>query len=461
MMTGRNNSSGQGETLYGNFADFIASAEIYRDAGKILLGVSGGVDSMVMLSLFLRARYSFSVAHCNFRLRGSESEADMEFVSEYCKRNSILLHAENFDTAGYAADNRISLQMAARELRYAWFDRLKAENGYACIAIAHNKDDLAETFLINLVRGTGIRGLTGIRARSGSIIRPLLFAGREEILAYATCQNVPYREDSSNREIKYRRNRIRHRIIPEFESISPAFTDTLFETAGRLKDVETIYNDAVTNKFEELCMESGHGYKLSINALKTLEPLNAYLYEFLKKWNFPKESIPDIASSLQTTSGKQFYSPTHRLIRDRDYLLISSRTKDSITKYYIEEGETEISKPLKLKLTRTENHPGFVIPVESHIACLDLDMLHFPLILRRWQKGDYFQPLGMDGLKKISDFFIDNKFSLLEKEKTWILTSGTKVAWIVGCRIDNRFRIKSRTRNILVIEALYLTHRTA
>jgi tRNA(Ile)-lysidine synthase len=452
MKTGRNNSSVK--TLYGNFTDFIASAEIYRDTGKLLLGVSGGVDSMVMLSLFLRAGYSVSVAHCNFRLRGSESEADMEFVSEYCEKNSVFLHAQNFDTAAYAADNRISLQMAARELRYSWFDRLKAENNYACIAIAHNKDDLTETFLINLIRGTGIRGLTGIRARSGSIIRPLLFAGREEILAYATCQNVPYREDSSNREIKYRRNRIRHRIIPEFESISPAFTDTVFETAGRLRDVETIYNDTVTKKFEELCIKSGHGYKLSISDLKALDPLNAFLYEFLRRWNFPRESIPDIASSLQTISGKQFYSPTHRLIRDRDYLLISSRTEKSGNKYYIEEGETDISQPLKLKLTRTENHPGFVIPVEPHIACLDLDMLHFPLILRRWQKGDYFQPLGMDGLKKISDFFIDNKFSLLEKEKTWILTSGNKVAWVVGHRIDNRFRIKSMTRNILLIKII-------
>jgi tRNA(Ile)-lysidine synthase len=451
MQAGSISSTGPGDSLFRRFVDFLRSENISAES-EILLGISGGIDSMVMLDLFLRAGYLVSAAHCNFRLRGSESEQDMAFVSEYCSTYNILLHIESFDTESYASENGISVQMAARELRYSWFERLRIENKYAFIAIAHNKDDLAETFLINLVRGTGIRGLTGIRARAGNIIRPLLFASRREILEFASSNNVPYREDTSNREIKYKRNRIRHRIITEFESISPGFIDTVSLTAGKLKDVETIYEDAIGKKFDEICTRTRLGYKLSIDGLRSLDPLNTYLYEFLKKWNFPPEAIPDIASSLQSTPGKQFFSPSHRLIRDRDYLLVSSRSADITGRYYIEEGEKAISEPVNLKLSRTWNHPGFKIPVDPRIACLDLDRLHFPLILRKWQKGDYFQPFGMEGLKKISDFFIDRKFSLLEKEQTWILTSANKVAWIVGHRIDNRFRITGNTRNILLVE---------
>jgi tRNA(Ile)-lysidine synthase len=442
---------GPADSIYRQFLEFLRSEDISEKC-EILLGISGGVDSMVMLDLFLNAGYSVSAAHCNFRLRGSESEQDMAFVSEYCSTNNILLHTESFETESYAADNRISVQMAARELRYSWFERLRIENKYAFTAIAHNKDDIAETFLINLVRGTGIRGLTGIKAKSGNIIRPLLFASRKDILGYSASNNVPFREDSSNREIKYTRNRIRHRILTEFEAISPGFTDTVSETTLKLKAVEAIYDEAIRKKFEEICTRTKYGYKLRIDALKSLDPLKTYLYEFLRKWNFSPEAIPDIASSLQATPGKQFFSPTHRLIRDRDYLIISSRSTDISGRYYIEEGETGLNEPMHLKITRTWNHPGFRIPIDPRIACLDIDRLHFPLILRKWQKGDYFQPFGMDGLKKISDFFIDRKFSLLDKEQTWIMTSANKVVWIVGHRIDNRFRITGTTKNILLVE---------
>ncbi len=439
--------------IYQGFNDFVSSENLL-DSGKILLGISGGIDSMVMLGLFLKTGLQVSAAHCNFGLRGQESDTDQVFVAEYCKKNNVPLHTKHFNTQQYAEEHKISLQMAARDLRYSWFEHLKTEHNYSSIAIAHNKNDLAETFLLNLTRGTGIRGLSGISAKTGNVIRPLLFAGRKEILEYAEKHAIPFREDSSNKDIKYRRNRIRHKIIPEFEAILPGFTDTLFETAKRLKDVETIYSGTVNRKFDDLCIKTSLGYKFNIRSLLSLNPLPTYLYEFLKRWNFPRELVPDIIASLSSSSGKQFFSPTHRLIRDRDYLFITMADRDTPNKYYIEEDTTGIAYPVKMNFTRTEYHPGFIIPRNTAIACLDQDLLHFPLILRKWQKGDYFQPLGMTGLKKLSDFFIDNKLTLIEKEKTWIMASGNKVVWIVGHRIDNRFKISERTRNILLAEMI-------
>ncbi len=438
--------------MHHRFKEFVDNENLFDIHGRILLGVSGGIDSMVMMNLFQTTGCHISTAHCNFNLRGNESDIDQLFVSDYCQKHNIPFYVKNFDTESYAADNKMSLQMAARELRYSWFYQLAAENGYRYIAIAHNKNDLAETFLINLVRGTGIRGLTGIRAKSGKIIRPLLFADRKEIMDYALKNNIDYREDSSNREIKYRRNRIRLRIIPEFEAISSDFSDTLYETSKKLKDVEAIYINSINKKFNEIATPVSYGYILKISSLMQLDPLTSYLYEFLRRWNFPRELVPDIIASLTGPPGKQFFSSTHRLIKDRDNLIITPDKINDSARYYIDEDVKSISHPIKLSFTRVVKHQGFIIPNNPKTACLDQDLLHFPLILRKWQKGDYFQPLGMSGLKKLSDFFIDNKFSLVEKEKTWLLASGNKLAWIVGHRIDNRFRITERTGNILVIE---------
>ncbi len=440
--------------MYKRFKEFIASEDLFTGDGKILLGVSGGIDSMVMLSLFLRTGYQVSAAHCNFGLRGKESDEDELFVAEYCKLNNVPLYSILFDTVSRARESRISLQMAARELRYEWFEQLTIENNYRHIGIAHNKNDVAETFLINLIRGTGIRGMAGIRVKTGKIIRPLLFADRNEITQYAANHQVPFREDSSNIEIKYRRNRIRHRIIPEFQAISPHFIGTLYETTKRIRDIEAIYTGAVNRKFDEICIKTRHGYQIKISSLTSLNPLFPYLYEFLRRWNFPREIVSDVISSLEGHPGKQFYSPTHRLVKDREYLLVTTLDKDTSYRFYIEEEATAITHPLKLRIIRTENHPAFIIPKKPEFACLDMDLLHFPLILRKWQRGDYFQPLGMKGLKKLSDFFIDNKFSIVQKENTWLLASGNKVVWIAGHRIDHRFRITERTRKIFMVQII-------
>lgn len=436
------------------FIKFINNENLADKSGSLLLGVSGGVDSMVMMELFLETGFNISVAHCNFGLRGSESNDDELFVAKQAETNRIPFHSKYFDTFNYSDERGISIQMAARELRYSWFDTLMVENGYSAVAIAHNKNDIAETFMVNILRGTGIRGLTGIKAKTGNIIRPLLFAERKEIVEYAIKNNVSHREDSSNSDIKYKRNRIRHRIIPEFENISGGFINSLYQTTCRLNDVETIYSDAINNKFNELWIRNRKEFRVEIKALLKLDPLPSYLYEFLRIWGFPRELIARIIKSLEATPGKQFYSATHRLVKDRSHLIVTPKTAEGITRYYIEEGAGELSEPVSLRISKIKNSSVFRIPADPKVACLDLSNIHFPLMLRKWQKGDYFQPLGMNGMKKLSDFFIDNKFSIVEKENTWLLMSGNRLAWIIGRRIDDRFKITDRTKEILMIELL-------
>jgi tRNA(Ile)-lysidine synthase len=440
--------------MLGRFLEYISAERLFNENDNLLLGVSGGKDSMVMLNLFSQTGFNTAVAHCNFGLRGEESDDDQLFVENECDRLNIICHTKLFQTKEYALEKGISVQMAARELRYSWFEELCRKFDYSLVAIAHNKNDLVETFLLNLARGTGIKGLAGIKSKNGEIVRPLLFATREEIDTYAAVSMVPFRDDSSNRDVKYKRNRIRSRIIPEFENLSPSFIRSVAQTAGRLRDVDMIFSQAVDHHFTRICRKTQYGYYMDINQLMELQPLNAYLFEFLKKWKFPKELIPDIISSMAGPPGKQFYSPTHRLVKDREEFIISPLLQESAARYYIEEGVDELNEPVKLKIRVQVRDNAFKIPNSKTVACLDMDLLHFPLILRKWEKGDYFQPLGMSGLKKVSDYFTDNKFSLVDKENTWLIASGTKVAWIAGHRLDDRFKVTERTREILMIELL-------
>jgi len=440
--------------MFERFLEFIRAGALFNSEDRILLGVSGGIDSMVLMHLMVRAGFDVSAAHCNFRLRGEEADDDQAFVAGECKKLNVRLHAKAFSTREYAMERGISLQMAARELRYSWFFSLLPRAGCSLLSIAHNKNDVAETFLINLLRGTGLRGLTGIRERSGKVVRPLLFAERSDIKEYAMRYGVPFREDSSNRDTRYKRNSIRHKIIPEVEKLKPDFIKIIYSTALRLREADIIFTDAIEQGFSNLFHLENDEYRVKISSLRELEPLPAYLYGFLRRWNFTRETTEDVIAAFQGTPGKQFFSQTHRLIRDREHLIITSRQSPGLTRYYIDEDATTLDVPLKIRISKHLNHKDFSIPADRKIACLDMDMLNFPLLLRKWQSGDYFQPLGMGGLKKLSDFFIDNKFSIAEKERTWILVSGSRIAWIAGYRIDDRFRITDRTKEILMIEIL-------
>ncbi|MCF8391289.1 MAG: tRNA lysidine(34) synthetase TilS [Bacteroidales bacterium] len=430
---------------------FLLQECLLQENQKILLTVSGGIDSMVMLDLFSKLDYSFSIAHCNFKLRGGESDADCDFVKSQENRYQVEVNVKEFDTEVFAQENKISIQMAARQLRYEWFSELKNELGYDLIATAHNLDDKLETFFINLSRGTGIKGLTGIKAKSNDLIRPLLWAGRNDILDYANINDIPWREDSSNSSTKYLRNKLRHDIIPLFKELNPGFLKTMAENMAKLQEAADIYIHEINKKKLSLLEKRGPYYYISADSLCSEDHYRVILYEILQDFGFSTTIVDDIMVSLKNNeSGKIFFSPDYRLVKDRDQLIIEEISDSARQRFYIDEGQEEINVPLMLTF---ESYPvsEFQIIPEATVAQLDYDKLEFPLILRRWEKGDYFRPLGMQGMKKLSDFFINSKLSIPEKEKLWILASGNQIVWIIGHRIDDRYKVTSEAEMVLRI----------
>lgn len=438
------------------FQAFIESNKLVNKTERILLGISGGIDSVCMFHLFRQLEYPIGIAHCNFLLRGEESDQDELFVKNLAEKFDIPFFSTQFNTKEISESEGISIQMAARDLRYEWFEEIRSKYSYDYIAIAHNRDDVIETFLINLTRGSGIKGFTGIKSKTGNIIRPLLFAARKEILEYLHSSNYNFREDSSNSSVKYCRNLIRHEIIPLFEQINPRFRETMIENILRLQDTETIYLDYIEHNRTSVFKEEEHRIFINLKKLNELTPLSSFLFEFLKPFGFSKTQITDIEESLDKTPGKQFYSLTHRLIKDRTDLILEEISSVNDRKFYIDAETIMINKPLILKFSKLELKVDFNITNSNLIGLFDLDQIVFPLILRKWQKGDYFMPLGMKNLKKLSDFFIDNKLSIFDKENTWILESNNKIVWILGYRIDERFKITKNTKDILKVEIMNL-----
>jgi len=436
------------------FRSFIRDNHLIRKSDKILLTVSGGIDSSVMLDLFMRAGYDCGIAHCNFILRGNESDEDEDFVRDLSYKYGIKFYYNRFNTEEYAEDQNISIQMAARKLRYDWFEKVRKLHPFDLIATAHNQDDVLETFFINLSRGSGIRGLTGIKAISGRIIRPLLFAPRTMIEAYSNKYSISFREDSSNASEKYIRNKIRHKILPLFEAINPSFRNTLMETIQKLRDAEEIYTDEINLRRNEIVTEKDDVLSISLERLRDLPQRKTYLFEFLSEYHFTPKQIVDIDESVNATSGKQFFSTTHRLVKDRSEMIITPIGDEEYRKYYIAEGTDRIYEPVHLEFIIIENTPGFRIPSEPNIACLDFDLLTFPLLIRKWQSGDYFRPLGMKHRKKLSDFLVDQKISIVEKENLWLLLNNEDIVWVINQRIDERYKISSETRQVLMIKSV-------
>ncbi len=430
---------------------FIEQHQLIRGNEKMIAAVSGGVDSVVLLHLLLKTKIPCAVAHCNFRLRGEESDGDEGFVQGLAKKYKLPYFVKHFHTEEYASRKGISIQMAARELRYDWFDELLLTEGYDRAATAHNQDDQLETFLINIIRGTGLKGLTGIPVRNGQIIRPLLFASREEILEYAGKNKIHFREDSSNISDKYLRNKVRHRLIPLLETMNPEFRFTLTGDMERFREAWLIHEAAIGHYEKELFTRKKNSLIIPFEKIDALDHPEVILYEVLKKFGFTRSQTDDMIQNLEGQAGKQFYSKDYRLIRDRDALILtSSMKKRESEKYYIDEKTNFIGQPLRMEFRHLKSE-GLKIPKDPSIATLDADKLDFPLILRRWQEGDYFIPLGMEDFKKISDFFVDIKLSLHDKEHTWLLTTGRDIVWVVGKRIDQRFRVGPQTKQVLQI----------
>ena len=437
--------------LLNRFQKYVAERDMFSAQDRILVAVSGGVDSMVMLSLFAEAGYQIGVAHCNFQLRGPEAEEDELLVGEMAGRYGLPFYNRRFDTMGEVEMTGESVQMAARRLRYAWFDELCAEQGYTHIAIAHQADDSAETFFINLLRGTGLRGLTGIHVINGKVVRPLLFATRKDIIEYALNHKIPYREDSSNASTKYIRNKIRLGIIPRIREISPQFVATMTSTVERLTEAQCFIDRGMDVIRRESIRREGDNDVIDLSRLAPGMPMKFVLFELLRSYGFHGEVIDKLYLAYErNATGRRFYSRDRVVYLDRGHLVVTPIPED-------DECAVEVQPDC-----RRQYVGGGVILFEhltiddidrlqqpDNVALIDEDKLQYPLVLRRWKEGDSFQPFGMDGHKKVSDYLIDAKVSLPDKGRQFVLLSGDQIVWLVGRRVDERFRVDASTENVL------------
>jgi tRNA(Ile)-lysidine synthase len=433
----------------------------FLNGKKLLIAISGGIDSVVLTHILHSLKFSIFLAHCNFQLRGKDSTKDEVFVTDLAEKLKVPFATIKFDTENYAAEKGISTQMAARELRYNWFKEIMKENELDYSITAHHKDDIIETVLINLTRGTGLDGLTGIPEVNGFIVRPLLPFSRNEILVYATKNKIQWREDQSNSSIKYVRNKIRHKVVPFLKELNPSLLDTLNNTLENLKGSQQIIQDSIQSIREELTTVYKKEIHFNIDKLKKLSNPKVYLYELLKQYNFTEWN--DVVALLDAQSGKQIFSETHRLVKDRDVIILSeiSNSKKTVV-YEIPENTSKITIPIKLKFKSidipfdTKNHQNKVLEElvfdNPNTIYIDYNKIQFPLIIRKWQKGDYFFPIGLNGKKKLSKFFKDEKMSLLEKENAWVLCSNNDIIWVIGKRLDERFKVTKTTSKLLKIK---------
>jgi len=425
---------------------FITEKSLFTREDKLILGISGGADSVCLMHILLALGYSFELAHCNFNLRGEESDADEDFVKELAKNHQLKIHVKQFDTLAYAAENKISTQMAARDLRYAWFDKLLIKSSAKYLAIAHHANDDVETFFINLVRGSGLKGFLGIKEKNNVIVRPLLSVSRLEIEQYLKDRDLVFREDSSNASVKYLRNKIRHELMPLLAEMNPSIQQTVKDEMRILEGVSKIYASKVEEVRKDLTQEKNGIVQFKISALLALNPLHTYLYELLAPYGF--YTVEAISKALQGQSGKQFFSSTHQLIVDRENIFISLLNKENEV-FEITEKTTGLVHPLEVKFKVTSDK---TIIYDNDIAQLDVERLRFPLTLRKWKEGDKFMPLGMKKFKKLSDFFIDNKFSIIDKQEQWLLCSDVDIVWLVGCRIDERYKLATNTKKVYIAQ---------
>jgi tRNA(Ile)-lysidine synthase len=433
------------------FNSYLREKHLCGPEHQILLAVSGGIDSVVMSHLFAEAGYKCAVAHCNFQLRGEASEMDEAFVRLLAHTLELPFFVKRFDVEKEMKERGISLQMAARDLRYQWFEELLLEHSLDRVATAHNRNDAVETFFLNLSRGSGIRGLKGIPPRRGTIIRPLLFASRSQIESYQQSGRIEFREDVSNLETKYQRNKIRHDVIPVMEQINPGFLKIMDGNMERLGEVHEIYQYCIQLVRKELFEEKQGKINIDIGRLRALTPLNTWLYELFAPYGFTRLQCEGIRRIIDSGPGRQSISTTHRLFKDRGQMILVPAESESFERYYLDDPSKQSFLPFPMDMEVLERSELESLPDDPFVACLDLDKIQFPLIIRRWLHGDFFYPLGMDQIKKLSDFFVDEKVPVPDKERTWIMASGKKIVWIMGYRIDQRFRITPSTSRLLML----------
>ncbi|MCF2875510.1 tRNA lysidine(34) synthetase TilS [Tenacibaculum sp. Cn5-34] len=416
---------------------------------KLLIAISGGVDSVVLTHLLHQLKFNISLAHCNFQLRGKESDLDEVFINDLGKKLSLNTHTIQFKTDEYAKKHKLSTQLAARKLRYNWFNQLAKEHDFDYILTAHHADDNLETFLINLTRGTGLEGLTGIPVVNGNIVRPLLVFSREEIKNFATTNAIQWREDASNSEIKYLRNKIRHQIIPTLKELNPSLLNSFIKTNEFLKQSQQIVDDKIKEISPEVLINKGNIIKIDIEKILSFSNPKAYLYQILKQYKFTEWD--DVYNLIYAQSGKKVSTNFYTLLKDRDFLLLLRTNKNSSSeneRVIIYKENTQIVSPINLLFKNVQKKTS----TDINTIYVDKNLLNYPLILRKWEKGDYFYPTGMMGKKKLSKYFKDEKISVFDKKNIWLLCSGdNEIIWIIGKRQDRRFLSSDNTTQLLRI----------
>jgi tRNA(Ile)-lysidine synthase len=413
---------------------------------RLLLAVSGGVDSMVLLYLCHQLQLPFAVAHCNFQLRGDESDSDEQFVKALCEELRIPIFVEKFATATFAEKHKLSIQVVARKLRYEWFETLLQKHDYDYILTAHHLDDSLETFFINFTRGTGLDGLTGIPEQNDTIIRPLLIFLREDIITFAQENKVPWREDSSNASDKYLRNKLRHDVIPVLKALNPSLLASFENTIENLKQAQSLVDDASRIVYRKVVEDIDFQKKINLTELMQLPNYRAYLYQWLQPFGFTDWTA--VYDLVDVQSGKQVFSETHVVLKDRNQLIVYPIQKEDEAIYLIEHHQKDVKFPLKMAFCKADD-----ISVQTrNTIFVDEEKLQFPLQIRKWQDGDVFYPLGMNGKKKVSKFFKDEKISLPDKSNAWLLCSDNQIVWIIGKRADDRFKVTKQTTKTLQIQ---------
>ncbi|HTD41568.1 MAG TPA: tRNA lysidine(34) synthetase TilS [Mucilaginibacter sp.] len=439
-----------------NFIDFIGKNSLFDRDSSVLAAVSGGMDSVVMVHLLKAAGFNFGIAHCNFQLRGDDALTDQQFVQDLANQFGVQYHTINFDTKKYAAEKKISIQMAARELRYQWFAQVSQQSGYDVIALAHHQNDAIETILLNLTRGTGIAGLHGILPKNGSIVRPLMFLKRDEIQDIVKANNLAYAEDSSNNSTKYARNKIRLEVIPRLKELNPALEETFENNLKHFRDLEVLLEQKLAELRKDIFIFHKEEIHLRVEEVKKLHPQNLLLYGLLQEYGLNESTIDDIISALDKHSGRIFESPGFMLVLDRDRLILSKKQTISASSVLISKDQHEV-KFNNYQLDILHDDSPLIIKDNPMSVSIDTELLIYPLMLRHWEEGDHFHPLGMKTRQKLSDFFVHQKVPLHEKSLIPLLVNGNDdIVWIGGYRPDDRYKVSAKTKKVTIFELFKL-----
>jgi tRNA(Ile)-lysidine synthase len=438
--------------MINEFVRFVNKNSLFDKTEKLLVAVSGGIDSVVLLHFCKVSGYDVSVAHCNFGLRGDESDQDEHFVKKLSEKYNVPLFVKRCDAGKYARENKTGIQIAARELRYEYFNELVEKKGFSKVLIAHNADDDIESFFINLSRISGLKGLTGIPLIRDCYVRPLMFASRKQIETYAVRNNLRWREDSSNASDKYLRNRIRHHLIPLLNEISDDFTGSVIKTMQNLTEADTLLERLVNEKKKRFLVKENDFWKINLKNLEPADIDETLFYYILKDFGFNRDTVKQLFGSVKEMStGKYFLSENHKLLLNRNELIISRKSNIKPEIFTVNSFDYELKYPAHLVFSLKKNmEQGF--GRDKNRVWFDADKLKMPLMLRRWQKGDRFKPFGMKGTKLVSDLLIDEKLSLFEKENVFVLISDEKIIWVVGVRASDYYKVTAKTKNILEVK---------